>query len=56
MNTIRMFAFVVAVLITAYFLRAIADGFAVEEPIPATIAAHGAASDGPKSSADRSSP
>jgi hypothetical protein len=57
MNTIRMFAFAAAVLITALFFRVIADGFTSEQPIHTAIAAHGAAaSGGPKSAADRSSP
>lgn len=57
MNTIRMFAFVAAVLITAFLFRVIADGFTSEQSIHAATAAHGAAaSGGPKSAADRSSP
>jgi Na+/melibiose symporter-like transporter len=58
MNTIRMLAFAAAVLITAFLFRAIAAGFTAEEqPNRAAAAAHGtAASDGPKSAADRSSP
>jgi hypothetical protein len=56
MTTIRMFAFAAAVLITALLFRVIADGFTSEQPHTA-IAAHGAAaSGGPKSAADRSSP
>jgi hypothetical protein len=57
MNTIRMFAFVAAVLITAFLFRVIAVGFTSEQPIHAAIAAHGAAaSGGPQSAAGRSSP
>ena len=57
MNTIRMLAFAAAVLITAFLFRVIADGFTPEQPIHAAAAAHGAAaSGGPKSTADRSSP
>jgi hypothetical protein len=55
MNTIRMFAFVAAILITALIFGVIADGFNAEESIhPATgVAASGAAaSDGPQSAAD----
>jgi hypothetical protein len=33
MNTIRMFAFVAAVLIIAFLLRMIADGFAGKLPV-----------------------
>jgi hypothetical protein len=42
MNTIRMFAFVSAVLITAFFARVIADGLTDPQPIQAVavIAAH----------------
>jgi len=48
-----MFAFVAAVLITAFLFRVIADGFNSEQPIHAATAAHGAAaSDGPESAAD----
>jgi len=39
MNTIRMFAFVAAVLITAFFFRVIADGFTVPQHAPARVAA-----------------
>jgi hypothetical protein len=49
MNTIRMLAFVAAVLITAFLFRAIAVGFTSEQPSRAAAAAHGTA-------ADRSSP
>jgi hypothetical protein len=57
MNTIRMFAFAAAVLITALLFGAIADGFTFEQSIHAATAAHGAAgSSGSKSAADRSSP
>jgi hypothetical protein len=55
MNTIRMFAFVAAVLITAFLFRVIADAFIFEQPIHAatSVAATGAAaSDGPQSAAD----
>jgi hypothetical protein len=38
MNTIRMFAFVAAVLITAFFARVIADGLTVPQPIHAVAA------------------
>jgi hypothetical protein len=57
MNGIRMFAFSSAVLITAFLLRAIADGFPSEPPTHGAIAAHrSAAPAGPKSAADRSFP
>jgi hypothetical protein len=55
MNTIRMFAVVAAVLITALLFRVIADGFTSEQPIHAAtrVAATGAAaSDGPQSAVD----
>jgi hypothetical protein len=48
MNTIRMFAFAAALLITAALFAVIADGFVSEPPIDAATAAHTAA--------DRSSP
>jgi hypothetical protein len=52
MNTIRMFAFIVAVLITAVLFRAVADGFSFEQPVRAATAAHGAsAAHGPQSAA-----
>jgi hypothetical protein len=57
MNTIRMFAFAAAVLITAFMFRAIAAGFTPEQPAHTEIAAHGpAASGGAKSAPDRNSP
>ena len=46
MNTIRMFAFAVAILITALIFRVIADGFTYAQPIHAATAVHGAASPG----------
>jgi hypothetical protein len=54
MNTIRMFVFIAALLITAFLFRLIADGFASEEQPPeAATAAHApAASGGPISAAD----
>jgi hypothetical protein len=55
MNTIRMLAFVAAVLITAFLFRMIADGFTAEQPIhtaPAVATTGAAASDGPQSAAD----
>jgi hypothetical protein len=48
MNTIRMFAFAAAVLITAALFAAIADGFDSNPPIDAAPAAH--------APADRASP
>ena len=39
MNITRMFAFVAAVLITAFLLRTIVDGFAVKQPVHSTTAA-----------------
>jgi len=57
MNTIRIFAFAAALLITAFLFRAVADGFTSEQPIHTALAAQGAAaSGGAKSTADRSSP
>jgi len=57
MNTIRMFAFAAAVLMTAVLFRVFADAFTAEQPNPAATAIHRAAApDGPKSSAARSSP
>jgi hypothetical protein len=55
MNTIRMLAFVAAVLITAFLFRVIADGATPEQPIqtaPAVAATGAAASDGPQSAAN----
>jgi hypothetical protein len=55
MNTIRMFAFVAAVLITALIFRVVADSFTAEEPIHTAtgVAANGAAtSGGPQLAAD----
>jgi hypothetical protein len=55
MNTIRMLAFVAAVLITAFLFRMIADGFTAEQsihPAPAVVATGAGASDGPQSAAD----
>ncbi len=53
MNTIRMFAFAAAVLITALLFRAVADGFTLEKPIPAATVAHTAGTSGsPKPAAD----
>jgi hypothetical protein len=54
MNTIRMFAFVAAVLLTAFFFRVISNGLTNDEPVPNAIAAH--ATPAPAGSADRSSP
>jgi hypothetical protein len=57
MNTIRMFAFAAAVLMTALLFGMFADAFTSEQPIHATTAVHGAAAPGgPKSATDRSSP
>ena len=57
MNTIRMFAFAAAVLMTALLFGMFADAFTSEQPIHAATAVHGAAAPGgPKSAADRSSP
>jgi hypothetical protein len=47
MNTIRMFAFAAAILITAALFAALADGFVSESPIDATTAAHAAAPSSP---------
>jgi hypothetical protein len=56
MNGIRMFAFFSAILITAFLLRAIADGFPSEPPAHGATAVHrSAAPAGPKL-ADRSFP
>lgn len=46
MNTLRMFAFAVAVLITAFLFRAIAIGFTSEQPAHTEMAAHGPAAAG----------
>jgi hypothetical protein len=57
MNTIRMFAFAAAILITAALFAVIADGFVSETPTDAATAAHpSAASARPTSAADRASP
>jgi hypothetical protein len=57
MNTIRMFAFAAALLITAALFAFIADGLASEPAIDTATAAHTAAASGaPESAADRSSP
>jgi hypothetical protein len=48
MNTIRMFAFAAALLITAALFAFIADGFTSEPPVDGATAAHTAA--------DRASP
>jgi len=47
-KTIRMFAFIAALLITAFIFRAIAHGFTAEEPIHTAtgVVAHGAATSG----------
>jgi hypothetical protein len=55
MNSIRVIAFVAAVLITASLFRGIADGFTLEQPLRITIgqpASGAAASGGPKTAAD----
>jgi hypothetical protein len=53
MNTVRMFAFVAAVLITAFLFRVVADGFPSEQPAHAATATHAAtAAGGPISAAD----
>jgi hypothetical protein len=46
MNTIRMFAFAAAVLITAFLFGVLADAFTSEQPIHAATAVHGAATPG----------
>jgi hypothetical protein len=57
MNTIRMFAFAAAILITAALFAVIADGFTPDPPIGATAAAHpAAASSGPQSAPHLASP
>jgi hypothetical protein len=43
MNTIRMFAFAAAILITAALFAVLADGFVSEPSIDTTTAAHAAA-------------
>jgi hypothetical protein len=48
MNTIRMFAFAAAILITAALFAVIADSFESETPVDAAAAAH--------APADRASP
>ncbi|HEY1314095.1 MAG TPA: hypothetical protein VGE92_09460 [Steroidobacteraceae bacterium] len=48
MNTIRMFAFAAAILITAALFAVIADSFESETPVDAATAAH--------APADRASP
>ena len=50
MNTIRMFAFVAAVLVTAFLLLAIAYGLTVQQPIHGATAAATAVS--PQSTVD----
>jgi hypothetical protein len=55
MNSIRVIAFVAAVLITASLFRGVADGFTLEQPLRITIgepASGAAASNGPKTAAD----
>jgi hypothetical protein len=39
MNTIRVFAFVAAVLITAFFFRVMAEGFTLPQDASARVAA-----------------
>jgi hypothetical protein len=57
MNTIRMFAFAAAVLITVFLFRAIAIGFTSEQATHTETAAHGpAAAGGAKSAPDLNSP
>jgi hypothetical protein len=57
MNTIRMLAFAAALLITAFLFGVIADSFSFEQSTYPATAAHGAAaSGGPNSAAERSSP
>jgi len=57
MNTLRMFAFAVAVLITAFLFRAIAIGFTSEQSARTEMAAHGpVAAGGAKTAPDRNSP
>ena len=43
MNTIRIFAFAVALLITALLFGVFADAFTFEQPTHAATAVHGAA-------------
>jgi hypothetical protein len=53
MNTIRIFAFTAAVVITVFLFGAIGDGFNSEQPIHAATAAHrSAGAGGPMSEAD----
>jgi hypothetical protein len=55
MNSIRMLAFVAAVLITVSLFRVIGDGFTLEQPLRIAIgepASGAAASVGPKTAAD----
>jgi hypothetical protein len=57
MNTIRIFAFAAAILITAALFAVIADGFTSDAAIGAATAAHAAtASRGPHSATDRDTP
>ncbi len=48
MNTIRMFAFAAAVLITAFVFRVIGDGFVFEPATHTAMAAQAAVPSGPK--------
>jgi hypothetical protein len=50
MNTIRMFTFIVAVLITAVLFRVIADGLTDEQAVH--VATEASASDRPRPAAD----
>jgi hypothetical protein len=55
MNTIRMFAFALAVLGTAYLLRVFVDELTPEQPIPTAIGHAAPASTDAQSAPDRSS-
>jgi hypothetical protein len=57
MNTIRLFIFAIALLSTAFLLRAIVDHFSPEEPIEVPVAASGTSAPAhAQAAADRSSP
>jgi hypothetical protein len=55
MNTLRMFVFALAVLSTAFLLRAIADYFSPVQPVRATVARGADVPAGARSASDPSS-